>query len=107
MGYEFKQYVVIVATSFIGSYLTVRSISILLGGFPNEFEINSRMKNRSVMNFGYLFYIYMISIILLFILGVAYQFKRKSDQLRMMIENDKLHSLISKADEKIKNNNLI
>lgn len=107
LGYEFKEYVVIVATSFIGSYISVRSISILLGGFPNEFEINLRMKTRSNSSFGWRFYIYMILIIVLFIFGMGYQFKRRLDKLRMMIENDQLHSLIDKAEEKIKNNNII
>ena len=107
LGYEFKEYVVIVATSFIGSYITVRSFSILLGGFPNEFEINLRMKTRSTLSFGWRFYIYMISIVILFIFGMGYQFKRRNNQLRMMIENDKLHTLITKADEKLKNNDFI
>ncbi len=29
-----------VSTSFIGSYIIIRSFSIIFGGFPNEFEIS-------------------------------------------------------------------
>ena len=36
LAFEFKDYMVIIATSFIGSYILVRSISIPIGGFPNE-----------------------------------------------------------------------
>lgn len=37
MAYEFKDHIIIVSTSFIGSYITVRSLSLIFGGFPNEF----------------------------------------------------------------------
>lgn len=43
LAYEFKDHIIILTTSLIGSYLTVRSISLLLGGFPNEFELNKNI----------------------------------------------------------------
>ena len=41
LGYELKPYIIIVSTSFIGSYITVWSFSLIFGGFPNEFEFNT------------------------------------------------------------------
>lgn len=37
LAYEFNNHIIIVSTSFIGSYITIRSLSVLFGGFPNEF----------------------------------------------------------------------
>jgi hypothetical protein len=107
LGYEFKDHIVILSTSFIGSYLTVRSLSIIFGGFPNEFEINTRIKNRSILDLGYLFYFYLFMIVALFIFGVAYQNKRRSSKLAMMLENDDPRMLLLKADEKLRDHQLI
>lgn len=40
LSYEFKDHIIILTTSLIGSYILVRSVSLLLGGFPNEFQLN-------------------------------------------------------------------
>lgn len=37
--------VVSVSTSLIGAYITVRGISLFIGGFPNEKEIYNQIKN--------------------------------------------------------------
>ena len=43
-GYELQGIIVSIATSFIGSYLTIRSLSVLFGGFPNEFDLGHRLQ---------------------------------------------------------------
>lgn len=40
LSYEFRDHIVIIATSLIGSYITVRSYSLVFGGFPNEMSLN-------------------------------------------------------------------
>ena len=42
-GYEFQEYIVIISTSLIGSYITVRALSIIFGGFPNELQFNVKI----------------------------------------------------------------
>lgn len=39
LAYVFKDTIVIFTTALIGSYLTIRGISMFAGGFPNEFTL--------------------------------------------------------------------
>jgi len=36
-------FVLIITTSLLGSYAIVRSISILFGGYPNEFTLKAKL----------------------------------------------------------------
>lgn len=40
VGRIYRNTILIVATSIVGSYITVRSISLIFGGFPNETTFN-------------------------------------------------------------------
>ena len=40
VGREYRNVILIVATSIVGSYITVRSVSLIFGGFPNETTFN-------------------------------------------------------------------
>jgi len=44
LGLIIKNVVTIIVTSFIGSYLLIRTISIFAGGFPNEFILAEQIK---------------------------------------------------------------
>jgi len=39
LGYKFESEIVILSTSFIGSYIFVRGFSIFIGGYPNEIQM--------------------------------------------------------------------
>jgi len=76
-SYIIEGLIIIVATSLIGSYLAIRGISIVLGGFPDESYLSKLLVykefNQVARIFGGPAFIYLISICLLFILGLISQ----------------------------------
>lgn len=70
---------IIVCTSFLGSYAFIRAISILAGGFPSESAIIDMIKKgeteelKKLMNWK--FYIYIAAIMVLFALSLVIQIK--------------------------------
>ena len=55
----------LLSTSFFGSYLTVRGVSLFIGSFPNEVRFfNNLLVNRKT-EYSSWFYFYLISIVLL------------------------------------------
>jgi len=61
-------HVIILGTSFTGSYLFIRGFSLYIGGFPNEFEIAKALENGSIDGIDPWFYLYLVFIIVLTIL---------------------------------------
>lgn len=45
LGIVFFDYTVIVSSCIVGSYLAVRGLSLMTGGFPNEFMIYEALVN--------------------------------------------------------------
>jgi len=64
-----EDYVIMVATALVGSYLFVRGISFYAGGFPNEFDIG----NIDILKAPPSFYGYMGGIIGMFIITLIFQ----------------------------------
>lgn len=48
LGNEFKDHIIIISTSLIGSYITVRTISVIFGNFPNELTFNAEFNINSL-----------------------------------------------------------
>jgi hypothetical protein len=69
-------HVIIIGTSFTGSYLFIRGFSLYIGGFPNEFEIAKALSNGSVDSIDPWFYLYLAVIIILTILCAIVQYKQ-------------------------------
>lgn len=67
----------IIATSFLGAYLIIRSLSLYIGYYPNELSLNIQIKYKELANVGWEFYIYFIFLIILTILGAFVQFRNK------------------------------
>ncbi len=44
-AYAIKDLLVTVATSILGAYLSVRGLSLILGGFPDEYDTFMKLKN--------------------------------------------------------------
>jgi len=69
--------IIVIATSLIGSYLAVRGLSIVLGGFPDETYLSKLLTykefNQVARIFGGPAFIYLIMICLLFIIGLICQ----------------------------------
>jgi len=64
--------VIILATSCIGSYFTVRAISFYLRGFPNELKIS-----EGLSTFDYRAYSYLVAMVIVAALGMIHQVKKK------------------------------
>lgn len=45
LAFLFKDHIVIFTTALIGSYITIRGISMFAGGFPNEFTLYQQILN--------------------------------------------------------------
>jgi len=74
----FFNQVSIIATSFCGAYITIRSISIPLGGFPNEFDLAEQIQNSNyTITVTWQFYVYMNAMIVLSLIGMYAQWKIK------------------------------
>lgn len=81
----FLRHIVIISTSFIGSYLFIRGISVYAGGFPNVFLIYDMIKSGA--HFDNVFYIYLGAIILLTLAGVIVQEKTNSEKYKKSLWN--------------------
>ena len=64
-----EKFVIITTTSFIGSYAAVRGVSLYLGGYPSELQLQSEISSGAVdwENYDKKFYIYLGAIVILFI----------------------------------------
>lgn len=70
-------YVVILCTSILGSYLFVRGIGMMAGGYPNEFTIYQRISAGDIGSVPWTFYMYMIGIVICTIMSIFLQVKLK------------------------------
>jgi hypothetical protein len=75
--YFLQETVVIMITSFLGSYAIVRGASLYAGGFPSELDLHDEIKNRTIdwESFPKIFYAYLGGIALLTIASAFYQFR--------------------------------
>lgn len=72
LGYEFSTYIIIISTSLLGSYITVRTLSVIFGGFPNEYELNRDLQTQTLDSIPWIFYLYLALIVILFVIGCFY-----------------------------------
>lgn len=61
------------STSLAGSYMIVRPISWIFGGFPNEFALEEMIENGEAKFIPWAFFLYLAFIIALAIIGALYQ----------------------------------
>jgi len=73
---------IIIATSIIGGYLTIRSISFWVGNFPNEIQVAEGEAKLNAIAYAYL-----AGALFLALFGMYVQFKMKSKDSEK--ENDK------------------
>lgn len=64
-----------IATSFIGSYMTMKGIGIMAGGFPNIYALINMIDSGAWTKIPDSFYGYFAGIIVLFIISCYLQFK--------------------------------
>lgn len=72
IGRVYKNIILIVSTSIVGSYITVRSISLIFGGFPNEMTFNRDLNLNSLRQKSWSIILYIIMILILFVVGLIF-----------------------------------
>ena len=70
-----QKVMVIAVTAILGAYLVVRGVSLIVGGFPPEFEVVELIESRNVETITLGFLIYLAAIALLALLGAHYQMR--------------------------------
>ena len=75
LSFFLYEHVLIMTTSFAGSYMLVRGISFYAGGFPNELTLADQIKAGDTDAFTNWFYLYMVCILLCTAAGAVVQYK--------------------------------
>ena len=77
LAVKVEKSVIIMLTSFIGSYCLVRGISMYVGGFPNENDLHKEVSSGAVdwTTFDKKFYYYLGAIVILTIFSTTFQKK--------------------------------
>ena len=101
LGFEFQHLIVSIATSFIGSYITIRSISVIFGGFPNELDLSQRLQTGVYSGLAWYVYLYLTLILVLFGIGLFVQIKTHNQDLKTVVNNDKLFGLLEHTEKQI------
>lgn len=63
------EHVLINMTAFGGAYMLIRGISFYAGGFPNEFTLADQLKAGDTSAFTNWFYLYMVCILIVAVVG--------------------------------------
>lgn len=81
IAFKVEKFVLIIATSFIGSYFVVRGISMYAGGFPNETQLHTMAQQGFVdwNTFPKIFFAYLAGIFVLTVGTAVFQFKTNKD----------------------------
>ena len=75
LAFVFFNQALIISTSFIGSYLSMRAFGIWFGGFPNEYVLMSQIKSGAINNIDPVFYAYLAGMVVMTIIAAIVQFK--------------------------------
>lgn len=75
LGFMFFDYAIMLATSFIGSYMMMKGIGIMAGGFPNIYVLIKMIEDGAIDTIDPVFYAYMAGIIICFIFSAIFQYK--------------------------------
>ena len=77
LSFFWYNYILIICTSILGAYLTVRGISLFTGGYPNEFTLFERIRDHDISGVPGTFYAFLAGIIVLIVLGIFIQIRIK------------------------------
>lgn len=75
LGFKMFDHAVCFGTSFIGSYMTMKGIGIMAGGFPNIYILIKMIENDAINSIPGAFYGYLAGIIVMTILCSILQYK--------------------------------
>jgi hypothetical protein len=82
IAFKVEKFVMIISTSFIGSYFIVRGISMYAGGFPNETQLHTMVRDGLVdwSSFPKIFFAYLAGIVVLTIGTTIFQWKTNKNK---------------------------
>ena len=82
LGYWISKGIIVIASAFIGSYMTVRGISLFAGGYPNEFTLAQMIKIGHITwdNFPKIFFAYLGGMLVLTLIGIWFQSKNRKKE---------------------------
>ena len=95
-GYEFQDIILILSCGISGAYLVVRGLSVFFGGFPNEFELATKIKTGQDTGIGVAFYFYMLLMAAAAAGGIWYQMRLKRIDRERAEGNDYVEGLAAK-----------
>jgi len=75
LGFLLFDWAVCFGTSFIGSYLFIKGIGIMAGGFPSLYLIVKSLENNDITIWTPVFYAYLAGIIVLTVASSIFQYK--------------------------------
>lgn len=75
LGLFFTKHAEVIATSFIGSYMMMKGVGIMAGGFPNVGQLVKMIESGAWDGIPTTFYAYLAGILVLFILTSYFQFR--------------------------------
>lgn len=75
IGYKFFEHGIMIATAFIGSYMMMKGVGIMAGGFPNIYALVQMIEDGAITSIDPVFYAYLAGIIVLTILCSIFQYK--------------------------------
>ena len=73
LSFKYTNQIIIASSSLTGAYFVVRPISWVFGGFPNEFLLYEMVQSKELSSLPWVFFLYLVLIIALAILGAMYQ----------------------------------
>ena len=84
--FRWSHHVLITASSFIGSFLTLFGIGLVAGHYPNPFILAEMITHEQLESIDPIFYAYFGANIILFILGCIFQYSRFSKKTKLKEE---------------------
>lgn len=90
LAVKLEETVIILVTSFIGAYATVRGVSLYVGGFPSETELHVEISSGAVdwETYDKKFYIYLGAILVMTCISALYQ-RRQAKNLNASLHGGK------------------
>lgn len=67
-----EDHAIIIGTSVLGSYLIVRGLSLVIGGYPNEFTVYDEIDRGIKSSFSWQFILYLLAMAGIAVFGIIY-----------------------------------
>jgi hypothetical protein len=99
-AFKTERFVIMVASSFVGSYLFIRGISFYAGGFPTEGSLHEELKSGALdwNTFPKTFYYYFAAIIVCSLISFVHQRKHDKAEQKKIVALQENNQLLNQQD---------